>query len=193
MFMFMMCFQCVNGFIYSILYTPVTVYMYSNTTKGQLWIVSEESFEMMGCPDGFALDVSCSWSVSTCCDSGLSCSIYSCCSYCGEGASAPYDIAVSLLNGALGNFFVWLPLSKTMLHQRHRSVWDKCHKCNINCHIAIHACVLSQPTAHPPGTSTDIQPSLHHNRLLGRSHKDSEPTHHPSLNTHTKSYSLKLQ
>lgn len=26
MFMFIMCFQCVNGFIYSILYTPVTMY-----------------------------------------------------------------------------------------------------------------------------------------------------------------------
>lgn len=34
MFMFMTCFQCVNGFIYSILYTPVTMYYVLQHSQG---------------------------------------------------------------------------------------------------------------------------------------------------------------
>lgn len=72
------------------------------------------------------------------------------------------------------------------------SVWDKCHKCNINCHIAVHARVLS-PSTLPHWISTDTQPFRCQNGLLARSHKDLEHTHHPSFNTHTKLCSLKLQ
>lgn len=129
--------------------------MYSNTTEGQLWIVSKESFEMMGCPDGAALDVWCSWSVSTCCDSGLSCSIYSC-----------SRTAERVLQRRLTLLFHFLVEQKNFLYDFH---WAKqCYvrdikvfgisvTSQINCHIAVHACVLSQPN-HPPRISTSTLP-----------------------------------
>ena len=72
--------------------------------------------------------------------------------------------------------------AKTMLRQR-QSVWDECHnKCNIICHIAVHARVLY---SNPPPSS------LCQNELLARSHKDWERYTSPFL--HTKSCTFKLQ
>lgn len=144
--------------------------MYSNTAKGQLWIVSEESFEMRGCPDGAALDAWCSWSVSTCCDSGLSRSIYSC-SRAAERVLQRHMTLLLHFSVEQENFCMTSTEQNNVTSET--SVWDKCHKCNINCHIAVHARVLSlSPPPFPPRISTDTQPSLCQNGLLARSHKD---------------------
>lgn len=93
--------------------------------------------------------------------------------------AAPCDIAVSLSGGA-GNFSMTSTGQNNITSEA--SVWDECHKCNINCHIAVHACVLSPPPSQP-WISTDTQLLLWRNGLLARSHKDSEHMRHPSTLT----------
>lgn len=119
--------------------------MYSNTAKGQLWIVSERLFEMMTCLDGDVLDAWCSWSVSTCCDSGLSCSIYSCSRAAvrvlQRHMTLPFHFLVEQENFCITSTEQNIVTSET-------SVRDKCHKCNIYCHIAVHALVPSPPPSH---------------------------------------------
>lgn len=186
-----MCFRCVNGFIYSILYTPVTMY-YVLPCSQEPVVNTEESFEVKGCSDGAALDARCSWSVSTCCDSLLSCSIFSCSRTAEEGASAPYDIAVSLFSGAERTFCMTATEHNNVTSQT--SVWDKCHKCNIDLSYLLFMPRVLNP--HPQtltytGYLQMYDPSHCQNRLLAVSHKDLDCTHHPPLNTHTKSCSLK--
>ncbi|TMS15599.1 hypothetical protein E3U43_022061 [Larimichthys crocea] len=75
------------------------------------------------------------------------------------------------------------------------SVWDKCHKCNINCHISVHARVLSTSDPPPPLPPTS---SSHPDYLLTLSppsakmdcHIRTWSIHIICPHTHTKSCSL---
>lgn len=134
---------------YNVLCTP--------TVKGQLWFVSEESFEIMGCPS-VALDAWHSWSVSTCC------SIYS--------FSCAAERVLQHHMTLLFNFLAE-PENLCLTSAEQNIVGMKCHKCNIDCHIAR---LCSPP---PPSTiSADTHPS---SRQLP-AQRDSELAHPPSYN-----------
>ncbi|CAJ1076193.1 hypothetical protein E3U43_022061 [Xyrichtys novacula] len=110
-----------------------------------------------------------------------------------EGASAPYDTAVTLSSetGKKKRKNFCMTSTEQNIVTSETSVWDECHKCNIDCHIAVHA-VSCLPLLPPTqDISTDTQPSLCQKGLLARSHKDLE--RYTSSSLHTKSCSLKLQ
>ncbi len=168
MFMFMMCFQCVNGFIYSILYTPVSMYYVLQHSQGptlncQRRVIWNEGFSCRCCPWCLMLMVSLHtlwlWAEPF------------------TAALAPRKRVLQCHMTLLFHFLAEQEnFCMTSTEQNNvtseTSVWDKCHKCNINCHIAVYARVLSPSPPFPSRISTDTLPSLCQNGLLARSHKD---------------------
>lgn len=185
MFMFMMCFQCVNGFIYSILYTRITMYCVLQHSQGptlscQRRVIWNVELSWWCCPWCLTLTVSLHIVVTL----GWAVSIYSCSLRCAERVLQRHMTLLFRFLVEQQNFCMTSTEQNNVTSEI--SVWDKCHKCNINCHIAVHPCVP------PPRISTDTQRSRCQNGLSARSHDDLERWHHPSFNTHTKSCSLKL-
>lgn len=146
--MFMMCSQCVNGFIYSILYTCVTMYYVLQHSQGptvscQRRVIWNAGSSWRCCPRCSMLMVSLhmlwlrGWAVS----------IYS----CSRAAERVLQRRLTLLFHFLAereNFSMTSTEQNNVTSET--SVWDKCHKCNINCHIAVHARVLPPPPSLPP-------------------------------------------
>lgn len=167
----MMCFQCVDGFIYSILCTSVTMYYVLQHSQGPT--------------------LNCQWRVIW--NEGLS---WRCCPRCLtltvrlhmlwlRTEPFPFIAALALRRGCFSAIwhccftfqwsrgtFVWLPLSKTMLSQR--QVFGISVTSATSTVILLSMCC---PLLSPPRISTDTQPSLCRHELSARSHKDWERTH----------------
>lgn len=144
--MFMMCFQCQWLYLFYTVHTCNSVLCTPTQPRANSELSAKGHLKWWLCLDGAALDAWCSWSVSTCCDSGLSRSIYS----CSCAAERVLQRHVTLLFHFLveqENFCMTSTEQNNITSET--SVWDKCHKCNINCHIAVHARVLSPPPSHP--------------------------------------------
>ena len=155
MFMFIMCFQCVNGLIYSILYTHIAMY----------YVLQHSQGPTLSCQQRVIWNVDLSW---RCCPwrSMLTVSVHILGLWAEPFPStAAHELGKRVISAIRHQCFCLVVERRNFCMNSTEqnnvkcktSVWDQCLKCNTNCRTAVNP---PRALALPPRISTDTRCSL---------------------------------